>query len=37
MSKNTKFVERVWSEDVEGELDEFGFFVTPNGSKLWLI
>ena len=26
------FIERVWSEDIEGKLDEDGFFITPNGS-----
>ena len=26
------FVEREWSEDIEGKLDEDGFFITPNGS-----
>ena len=27
-----KFVEREWNENIEGELDEDGFFTTPNGS-----
>ena len=27
-----KFVEREWNENIEGELDEHGFFITPNGS-----
>ena len=26
------FVEREWSEDIEGKLDDDGFFITPNGS-----
>ena len=26
------FIERVWSEEIEGKLDEDGFFITPNGS-----
>jgi len=26
------FIEREWTEDIEGKLDEDGFFVTPNGS-----
>ena len=26
------FIERVWSDDIEGKLDEDGFFITPNGS-----
>ena len=26
------FIEREWTEDIEGEYDEDGFFVTPNGS-----
>jgi len=33
-SQNTKkpFIEREWSEDIEGKLDSDGFFITPNGS-----
>ena len=27
-----KFIEREWNENIEGELDEEGFFITPNGS-----
>ena len=27
-----EFIEREWTEDIEGKLDEDGFFVTPNGS-----
>ena len=27
-----KFIEREWNENIEGELDEDGFFTTPNGS-----
>ena len=27
-----KFVEREWTEDIEGHLDDDGFFITPNGS-----
>ena len=27
-----KFIEREWNEDIDGELDEEGFFVAPNGS-----
>ena len=27
-----KFIEREWNEDIKGELDEEGFFTTPNGS-----
>ena len=30
--KNSNFVEREWNEEIEGELDEDGFFITPNGS-----
>ena len=30
--ENSKFVEREWNEEIEGELDEDGFFITPNGS-----
>ena len=26
------FIEREWTEDIEGKLDEDGFFITPNGS-----
>ena len=26
------FIEREWTEDIEGKIDEDGFFVTPNGS-----
>ena len=26
------FIEREWSEDIEGKLDSDGFFITPNGS-----
>ena len=29
---NSKFVEREWNEEIEGELDQDGFFTTPNGS-----
>ena len=31
-SEKKPFVEREWSEDIEGKLDEDGFFITPNGS-----
>ena len=31
-NENSNFVEREWNEDIKGELDEDGFFVTPNGS-----
>ena len=27
-----KFVEREWNEGIEGKLDEYGFFYTPDGS-----
>ena len=27
-----KFVEREWTEEIEGHLDDDGFFITPNGS-----
>ena len=27
-----KFIEREWTEDIEGKLDDDGFFITPNGS-----
>ena len=27
-----KFVEREWTEEIEGHLDKDGFFITPNGS-----
>ena len=27
-----KFVEREWTEEIEGHLDNDGFFITPNGS-----
>ena len=30
--ESKKFVEREWNEGIEGELDEDGFFYTPNGS-----
>ena len=30
--ENSNFVEREWNEDIEGEIDEDGFFITPNGS-----
>ena len=30
---NTEFKERVFSDDIPGEYDADGFFVTPNGSK----
>ena len=30
--ENKKFVEREWNESIKGELDEEGFFYTPNGS-----
>ena len=30
--ENKKFIEREWNESIEGNLDEDGFFVTPNGS-----
>ena len=32
MEPSSKFVEREYNEDLEGELDEDGFFYTPNGS-----
>ena len=30
--KESTFIEREWNEDIEGEYDEDGFFLTPNGS-----
>ena len=30
--KPKNFIEREWNEEIEGELDEDGFFITPNGS-----
>ena len=30
--KESSFIEREWNEETEGEYDEDGFFVTPNGS-----
>ena len=27
-----KFIEREWTEEIEGHLDDDGFFITPNGS-----
>ena len=36
MMKNShpghKFIERVFTDDIEGDYDEDGFFITPNGS-----
>ena len=29
---SNKFVEREWNKEIKGELDEDGFFITPNGS-----
>ena len=28
-----KFKEREWNDEIEGELDDDGFFTTPNGSN----
>lgn len=30
--EDKKFVEREWNEEIDGHLDEDGFFITPNGS-----
>ena len=30
--EDKKFVEREWTEEIEGHLDDDGFFITPNGS-----
>ena len=30
--KESTFIEREWNECIEGEYDEDGFFITPNGS-----
>lgn len=27
-----EFINREWTEDIPGDLDEDGFFYTPNGS-----
>ena len=31
-NSNSNFVEREWNEEIKGEYDEDGFFITPNGS-----
>ena len=30
--KKKDFVEREWNEEIKGEYDDDGFFITPNGS-----
>jgi hypothetical protein len=30
--KKSSFIERQWTEDIKGEYDNDGFFITPNGS-----
>lgn len=37
MTDTKTFKERIWTEDIQGELDEFGFFYTPNGSKSFYV
>ena len=37
MSKPTNFVERKFEEVKGGEYDEFGFYHTPEGSKIYKI
>ncbi len=32
LKEGKKFIEREWTEEIEGKLDEDGFFITPNGS-----
>ena len=30
--EKSNFIEREWNQEIEGKLDEDGFFITPNGS-----
>ena len=32
MEDKKEFIEREWNEEIEGHLDDDGFFITPNGS-----